>query len=240
MAPLSSQLEELLLTEITSEIRAAIKASQGNLSLRAAAAKFGVSSRTVGRIYHGGEHSPVRATNPDDFNTLKEQVATLTKQMLALSEEVKELKGQQRYRQPLNPDLHPKPYRIARNDFSSPYRNQPGLEVVDIYCVQIPNPDRYRYQKIAGAETFISQHPVSPGCEKYPYPQKNVLENSKAKCEAEPVAFKDPPPGKACGCSACNDWRMQLAYEDCIKRAYPHSVTTTELFRNYLIKRECT
>lgn len=49
-------------TLISEAMRKEIKACQGTLSLATAAKKFGVSRRSVGRIYHGGELSAARCT----------------------------------------------------------------------------------------------------------------------------------------------------------------------------------
>lgn len=219
------------MSEISDDVRAAIKASRGVLSLRAAAAKFGVSSRTVGRIYHGGEHSTARAASSDALNNLQEQVTKLSEQLLALGKDVVELKSRQRFRQPLNPDLHSKPVKIFESNFSSRFRDAPGTQVVIIHGAEVQVPSPFDVEKKSRTAAFISIHPVSPGCPEYPYPQHNKLPENRWDTEADALDFMDPPAGKACGCATCKQWRVDLAYEVMILASYPRAVTDTALFR---------
>lgn len=219
------------MTEISDDVRAAIRASRGVLSLRAAAAKFGVSSRTVGRIYHGGEHSTARAANSKSIENLQEQVTKLSEQLLALGKDVVDLKRRQRFRQPLNPDLHSKPVKVGESNFSSRFRDDPGTQVVIIHGIEVQEPSPFDVDKKSQAPAFISNHPVSPGCPEYPYRQHNKLPENRWDTEADPVDFMDPPAGKACGCATCKKWRVDLAYEVMILAGYPRAVTDTALFR---------
>jgi hypothetical protein len=198
---------------ITDALRAAIKASQGILSLREAAKQFGVSSRTVGRIYHGAELSQARhPVDSQEVAALRETVTKLTEMVQDLYQQVQDLKGQQRIRQPLNPELHKKPHRSHATDFSSPYRESPGTELVSMYGSQVQPP--HDYDKLALAGWFITKHPVSPECAKFPYPQP-VLKAAKAHDaeQASAVVFRDPPAGQSCACDDCKSWRLSLAYE---------------------------
>lgn len=220
------------MSEISDDVRAAIKASRGVLSLRAAAAKFGVSSRTVGRIYHGGEHSTARAATCEALNNLQEQVTKLTEQLQALDKEVVELKSRQRFRQPLNPDLHSQPKKIYETNYSSRFRDSPGTQVVIIHGTEVQVPSPFDVDRKAQTPAFISTHPVSPGCLAYPYPQYNKLPNNRLATEEDPLDYRDPPPGNACGCAECKKWRVGLAYEAEILASYPRAVADTALFRN--------
>jgi hypothetical protein len=198
---------------ITDTLRAGIKASQGVLSLREAAKKFGVSSRTVGRIYHGAELSQARqSVDAQEVVTLREDVTKLTEMVKDLCRQIQDLKGQQRLRQPLNPDLHIKPHRSHATDYSSPYREAPGTQLVKVYGSDVQPPRDY--DKLALEGWFVTKHPVSPECAKFPYPQPlaKVVQVHDAK-QAPAVVFLDPPAGQSCACDVCKSWRLSLAYE---------------------------
>mgnify|MGYP003525804787 FL=1 len=198
---------------ISDALRAAIKASQGILSLREASKKFGVSSRTVGRIYHGAELSQARqSVDSQEVATLREAVTKLTEMVQELCRQVQDLKGQQRIRQPLNPELQKKPHRSHATDYSSPYRESPGTELVKVYGSEVQPP--HDYDKVAQEGWFIVKHPVSPDCAKFPYPQPVLKAATAQDAEQAPaVVFRDPPAGQSCSCDACKSWRLSLAYE---------------------------
>jgi DNA-binding transcriptional regulator YhcF (GntR family) len=198
---------------ITDALRSAIKASQGILSLREAAKQFGVSGRTVGRIYHGSELSQARkSVDAQEVATLREEVTKLTEMVQDLCKQVQDLKGQQRLRQPLNPALHIKPHRSHETHYSSPYRESPGTQLVKVYGSEVQPP--HDYDKVALEGWFIAKHPVSPECAKFPYPQPVVKAIRAHETEPAPaVVFRDPPAGQSCACDDCKSWRLSLAYE---------------------------
>lgn len=198
---------------ITDALRAAIKACQGTLSLREAAKRFGVSGRTVGRIYHGAELSQARQfAGEQEVASLREEVTQLKGMVEQLCQQVKDLKGEQRIRQPLNPELHKAPHKSHADNYSSPYRELPGTHLVMVYGSEVQPPNNH--EKVAQAPWFIAKHPVSPECTKFPYPQP-VSANARVR-DAEPapaVIYRDPPAGKSCACADCKSWRLNLAYE---------------------------
>lgn len=198
---------------ITDALRVDIKASQGVLSLREAAKKFRVSSRTVGRIYHGAELSQARqSVDAQEVAKLREEVSKLTEIVQDLCKQVQDLKGQQRLRQPLNPDLHKKPHRSHATDYSSPYREAPGTQLVKVYGSDVQPPRDY--ENLAREGWFVTKHPASPECPKFPYPQPLAKAAQVHDAELPPaVVFRDPPAGQSCSCDACKSWRLSLAYE---------------------------
>lgn len=219
---------------LTNEIRAAIKACHGTLSLGAAAKRFGVSRRTIGRIYHGGELSQARNySSAEEVDTLREQVSKLSELVLALGKQIEGMASHQRYRQALNPNLHSKSFLSHQNDFSSPYRDSPGIPLINVYGIQVPVPS-YGWREQCAEAWFIAQHPVSPDCTKYPYPQPQPKKTAAKILEAAaPVTYRDPPSGMSCTCEDCQSWRLDLAYESAIMRAYPIAVSKLAVFRAY-------
>lgn len=205
---------------LTGEVRAAIKACQGNLSQSATARKFGVSRRTVGRIFHGGELS----TSSD---SLRQQVADLTKLVKDLGAQLAAQKVPQRFRPSLDPDFQVEIRKSHRSDFSSPYRDSPGMDLVRVYGFDVHVP--YDWRNKARDAWFVSQNPVSPECTVYPYPQ--TLKRKTQKIADEQPDYRDPPAGVSCDCEECCGWRLGLAFEHAIRRAMPHAISDYALFK---------
>lgn len=213
---------------ISEATRKKIKACQGTLSLAAAAKKFGVSRRSVGRIYHGGELSTSRCTcQANDVDALRQQVEALSKAVLELTRLNQAPHAPQRLRRMLNPEFHGKSFPSSEFHFSSPYRDQPGIALVRVYGVDVP----VSYLQEKGDEPwFVAQHPASPECLVYPYPGAG---HSAKKLEATepPPVYCDPPAGTACTCKGCRSWRSSLAHEEALQRAYVHAVAVRAVFR---------
>ncbi|WP_410951053.1 hypothetical protein [Pseudomonas sp. S1(2024)] len=214
-------------TLISEATRQAIKACQGTLSLAAAAKKFGVSRRSVGRIYHGGELSTTRCNcQAHDIDALRQQVEALSKAVLALTNN-QTSHAPQRLRRILNPEFHGKSFPASEFNFSSPYRDQPGIALVRVYGVDIP----VSYLQEKGDEPwFVAQHPASPECSVYPYPAAGDSAKKREANEPPPI-YCDPPAGTACTCKDCRSWRTSLAYEEALQRAYVHAVAVRAVFR---------
>jgi hypothetical protein len=215
-------------TLISEAMRKEIKACQGTLSLAAAAKKFGVSRRSVGRIYHGGELSTARCTcQAGDVDALRQQVEALSKAVLELTKLNQSPPTPQRLRRMLNPEFHAKAFPSSEFNYSSPYRDQPGISLVRIYGVDVP----VSYVRETGDEPwFEAQHPVSPECSVYPYPAAGESAKKHEAMEPPPI-YCDPPAGTACTCKDCRSWRSSLAYEEVLQRAYVHAVAVRAVYR---------
>lgn len=206
---------------MTPELHEAIKAQQGILSQAQIALKLGVSRRTVGRVIHDGELSK---TKDAEIKDLRQQIEDLKKLVLDVTSQ----KSPQRIRQELNPEFFKKTFKSSEHHYSSPYRNSPGKELMQIYNVDVPVPYGRSWSELASQDWFMSMHPASPDCEKYPYPTSEREEKNNPQ---SPVVYLDPPAGTHCTCNKCNEWRTGLAFEEHMKKAYIMAVAEREVFR---------
>lgn len=209
---------------VTKELRSDILACKGKLSLAVAAKRFGVSRRTVGRIYHGGEVSSAKDTRIEHLTHEVEELKSLVTQLLA---------SQPRLRLRRNPDpaFDGKSHKSSANDYSSPYRETPGVEVFRIHGVDVPVPSGWR--SLCEEKWFSLSNPASPECSVYPYPQTTKIKTKteSEKSPAKEIAFEDPYPGVVCTCQACLDWRLRIAFEDRMQRSFVHAVALLEAWR---------
>lgn len=204
---------------LSGEVRAAIKACQGSLSQAAVARKFGVSRRTVGRIFHGGELSV-------SSDSMRQQLADLTETVKQLSAQISAQHTQQRFRPALNPDFHKGTRKSHGNDYSSPYRDQSGIILTTVNGIDVPVP--YDWRDWLRDTWFASQNPVSPSCEVYPYP----MEQKQKQKAGEVPEYRDPPAGVVCQCEQCREWRLGMAFEYAINRSLPYAIVDLALFRS--------
>lgn len=215
--------------------RADIKACKGILSLAQAANRFGVSRRTVGRIYHDSEHSTAKVNSSRVIAKLQQDLEQLAATVEQLQRELQAHRNIQLPRRKPDPAYHGQAYRISGRDYSSPYRDSPGLSVVSVHGYEIPEVSRYDVAKIASDEFFCASHPVSPECRKYPYVLAAWVVDAKSGIGQGNIGIelKDPLPGKVCDCDRCQDWRFTLAYEDTLRREYPVAVAKCHVFRGH-------
>jgi hypothetical protein len=216
-------------------IRAEIKACKGVLSLAVAAKKFGVSRRTIGRIYHGAELSKDGPSGcAQEVAALREQVAQLSDLVASLSQQMK-ASAPQRFRPALNPELQVKSYKSHASNFSSPHRERPGTEIARIYGFDVQV--RHDWRSKAADPWFISQNPVSPDCEMYPYPQSSTAKStsqsssSAQKTPDEAPAYLDPPLGTSCTCARCKLWRLGMAWQTVLLQDLPGAAADDRVWR---------
>ncbi|MHD0644393.1 hypothetical protein ACYPKM_02000 [Pseudomonas aeruginosa] len=211
---------------LSAEVRAEIKASQGILSLSEAARRFGVSRRTVGRIYHGGELSLAKDNSASEMSALRQEIANLNEMVSSLTKAL-ESQHHQRLRQELNPALHGEQFQSSPYRYSSPYRDQVVM-LVSVYGRDVPVPQGWREE--AEERWFVASNPVSPGCETYPYPQPKSQRGNEEQ-PAKVLVYRDPPVGISCNCSQCKQWRLGLAYEAALLRNYHYALAEYAVFR---------
>lgn len=211
------------MTALSDKVRAGIKASKGKLSQAAAARKFGVSRRTVGRIFNDGELSQAKASS-SEVEALREQVAKLTEMVEILSKRGDAGAVQQRVRPALNPKIFDKRHKHWWFENRSPYYGMPGPLKTHIYGTNREHPTYFGWQLRVQEEWFLLNHPASPECTEYPYP-KPVDPKAKPRYSVQKqVEYKDPPAGKACLCKECKLWRRGMAYEHDLVRLMPFSM----------------
>lgn len=209
---------------ITEELRSDILACKGKLSLAVAAKRFGVSRRTVGRIYHGGESSTAKGASIEHLTHEVEELKSLVTQLLASQ-------PRQRLRRNPDPTFDGKSHKSLANDYSSPYRDRPGVEIFRVHGVDVPVPSGWR--SLCEEQWFLLSNPASPECSVYPYPQatKTKTKTELEKSPAKEIVFEDPYPGVVCTCQACSDWRLRIAFEDRMQRSFVHAVALLEAWR---------
>ncbi|RMT06099.1 hypothetical protein [Pseudomonas amygdali] len=207
---------------ITEELRSDILACKGKLSLAVAAKRFGVSRRTVGRIYHGGELSDAKDTGIEHLTHEVEELKNLVTQLLASQ-------PRQRLRRNPDPAFDGKSHKSSASDYSSPYRDRPGVEVFRVHGVDVPVPSGWR--SLCEEKWFLLSNPASPECSVYPYPQATKTTSKSEKSSVKDISFEDPYPGVVCTCQACLDWRLRIAFEDRMQRSFVHAVALLEAWR---------
>lgn len=224
---------------LTKAGRAAVLATRGELSMAQAANRFGISRRTVGRIFHGQELSSASAGNSSgEVEELKQQVASLTERVAQLVEMSKSLSEQatmraaaapQRFRRPLDPHWQQKPKVIGERDYSSYLRDSPGTQVINYFGIGVPLPFSGDHYQVSATPYFEQLYPVSPACTIYPYPQPPDAQ-AKPAPDAEPVVYADPPTGVVCQCKDCRKWRVALAFEESMLARYPQAAAEQKVF----------
>ena len=165
---------------VTEEGRAAILACKGKMSLRQAQAHFGVSGRTIGRIFNDGDKCPkVAGSSGAEVQELKALIAQQ-------QEMIKSLLSQpapqapvtpadasltpvsatvQRYRRPLNPQWHQKSEYSSDRNYSSPYSKRPGTPVIVANGIHVGVPQFIDARKDSSTRDFLLEQKsrASPG-----------------------------------------------------------------------------
>lgn len=205
---------------LTEKVRAGIKASQGKLSQSATARKFGVSRRTVGRIFHGGELSTSGQSGPE-VESLREQVAKLTELVTSLSKQVESHAPQQRLRPSLFWWLYNDEHKKWRLEGKSQIHFMPEYQEVKIKGLTLAK--NMPWKELSGDHHFRLDNPASPGCTEYPYPQPvDPKERRRRYPQKTDLVFRDPQIGVVCDCKPCQEWRRGRAYEHILLRMMPY------------------
>lgn len=207
---------------VTKELRSEILACKGKLSLSVAAKQFGVSRRTVGRIYHAGELSAAKDTQIEDLSQEVAELKSLVSQLLSSQ-------PRQRLRRNPDPAFDGKSHKSSPTDYSSPYRESPGMEILRVHGVDVPVP--FGWRSLCEEKWFLLNNPASPECSVYPYPQTTETSTESKKSPAREITYEDPTPGTVCTCQACLDWRLRIAFEDRMQRSFVHAVALLETWR---------
>lgn len=207
---------------VSKQLRSEILACKGKLSLSVAAKQFGVSRRTVGRIYHSGELSAAKDNRIEDLSHEVADLKSLVSQLL-------DSQPRQRLRRYPDPAFDGKSRKSSPNDYSSPYRESPGVEILCVHGVDVPIP--FGWRNLCEEKWFLLNNPASPECSVYPYLQITKTITESGKSSTKKVVFEDPSPGAVCTCEACLDWRLRIAFEDCMQRSFVHAVALLEAWR---------
>lgn len=231
---------------LTEKGRAAILECKGTLSLSQASARFGVSRRTVGRIFHGAEHSSQSEdAQSQEIESLQTALAKQQKLIQALSETIEKLSQPQtspasqvslassaflsfRHRRELDPRWHQKPTIVGHRNYSSPYRDSPEMRVIVYRGLQVPYPSYINLAKEVQDQRLIKEHPVSPDCTHFPYPKELTPADRPVKSPEN--GYKDPAPGTYCNCDICARWRHEIAFEDMMFYSYLSAKMDYEIF----------